>query len=410
MKKIVCLVLILSSLCLAQGFDFMNSAVKGGTRSFAMGGCFTAIDYGIDAMLGNPAGLAGMNSSEILLNGRMIVVGDMGFDDDFYEVEREQKNSYNDKINIKPYSLGIAFPLRLPESNVNITGALGYRCYYDMSSTRKREYSNYEENTVYESTEKVKGLLNVLSAGFGVQLSKQVNIGVVFNVPLFSKYETITENENLYSEAITSVKSDISGDGFFQLGTQINMHPRLSLGAAYFMGHKIKYHDREIKQKNDDDYRPYESEDSEIEHPDFWSVGFQFNALDDLLLTTEIQSFPWEDTKSRMGASYYKTGKDLRVGLEYGREIKLRFGYYTNQIPLNDDGSDFMDKYGFSGGAGFNTSSMRWDVSGVYRVLSHTSTVRTIFNPESVGEYEYKVRQFLIYASVIYTFDFGLGF
>ena len=95
MKKVGLLVtmllLVYTQVCLAQSFDeylAQKSYVapwNGGTRSFSMGGTYTAHNTGFNALLGNPAGISLDHSSRFTFGGRAIIMGTSDVEEDYYK-------------------------------------------------------------------------------------------------------------------------------------------------------------------------------------------------------------------------------------------------------------------------------------------------------------------------------------
>ncbi len=87
MKTVLCgqflLLLLLSSGVFSE--EVTNALPQtGGNRAFAMGGTYIASNQGINALFGNPAGLAISNTSEVIIGYYWQIHKTMQFDDQYY--------------------------------------------------------------------------------------------------------------------------------------------------------------------------------------------------------------------------------------------------------------------------------------------------------------------------------------
>ena len=428
MRKAFLMLVLWSVSCLAQTalnfelslYHTIAAPTLGSTRSFAMGGVFSATNSGVEALTGNPAGLVFCNGSQILASARMRMSGNDGADSDYYKVIGFQDYSRQYQPGFKLGNLGIAFPISLPENGSRIIGAIGYRSYYDLSYKQEEEFESIVGGDQYSTTYEQMGMLNVMTFGAGFQVNEQFNLGVVFNLPMFSGYELEVHQDVRFSQnsqigQTYTETADVSGNGFLHLGAMFNVTPRLVLGATYTFGHKYELNDEEWT--NTDQYgrggidtQKGDYEDIEFEVPSYWSLGASYLVSPNLLVAAELQNRPWEDFEINNYdlSSVTESGTTWRVGAELGREVKFRVGYYSDSEPLLDADKDGVSKSGFTGGLGLTSGSLNVDLGLVFQRMQYDIIYTTSYSPEPVDA-EYNETELLIYATLSYGFDFVLG-
>ncbi len=412
MKKILVVFLLTTSVTFAQIYQLLNSPVNGGTRAFAMGGCFTATNVGIESMLGNPAGLVDMSQFQVLINGRFTVTGNETYNDEYYRQVgyKDFSASYNSQF--RPLTLAIAVPFVLPKLNVNMTGAVGYRCYYDWNyDIEKNITAMRNRKSVYQIEH--RGLLNVLTMGLGMQISERVQFGILYNEPMNSKWENTTEEIFRDTKSVSGNRADIYANNFFQFGGLFHITDRFSVGAAYYTGHTLEYKNFEWKANDGIYYPPEYPYVKKYEFPQFWSLGFKADLDKRMMVSAEIQSFPWEDYKyKKYDMNFFKTPMEVHAGLEFQHGIQYRLGAYTNFFFLHRDEIEYVSRYGLTGGVGFDAGGFSFDASGVYRIVADESPVNVIIMEDGPGgfDFDYRIKEFVLYLSCIYSFDLGIGF
>ncbi len=353
-------------------------------------------------MLGNPAGLTTIDNLQIMASGRSFLGIDEGYNKEggSYSPETTTESLIDNKF----YNAAIAFPIKT-DNNKKIVGVIGYRSYYDISfktstTSEQTEFSNQRHRTL-----EYDGLLNVVTIGTGIQLDEKVKIGLLYNVPVNTKYKMVSEDIYQYIRLVGNNKilktADVSGSNFFQLGVQIRPMRRLTIGAIYIMEHSVEQKSRveignHIKAILDDKI---------LEFPYFWSVGVQYQLPSKLILTVEMQNFSWDDYLVR---TYYETGNSYHIGAEYEKILKWRLGYSTTRLPFDDSKNKPFDTYGITGGAGYTFKDLSFNLSALYRIIKSEGNEYSQYGYAVIdyGEYHYYNHDLLVYASCIYNFDF----
>ncbi len=402
MKKLLLVLFLSTSICMGKNYRFFNMQNIGGTRSYAMGGCFTASNYGIESMLGNPAGLTRVKSIQIMASGRSFISGSEDYEDHVKEGTAAPQATHETEVVHKFYNGAVAFPI-FSEMNKKIVGVVGYRNFYDLSfktniSTKYNIVPPRERQTIRE----YNGLLNVVTLGTGIQLDEKVSFGLMYNLPVNTEYRSVIEQVYPGSRRVGLYKNietaDVSGNGFFQAGVQIRPVPRLTLGAMYITSHSIEYK-RRIEKKYDienslDDY--------EKQFPRYWSVGGQYNLFDNLLFTLDVKSFDWADFYNK---DYYETGKTCHLGAEFVKFAKWRVGYYTSDLPMGISSSDPFEKHGVSAGLGYGYKGLTLNLAAVYRKLEYDAVIeQSLYDPVDADDQNYEMHDYLLLASCIYNF------
>ena len=402
---LIAMLLLLGQVCWGQE---IGAPQTGGTRAFSMGGVYTATNRGIDALSGNPGGLALLENAQFLVGGRVLLMGKADLEEDYYKDYYDLKD-YSSKFGINPklLNVGIAFPITLSGFSHKLVGAVGYRSFYDLSENEIREFEDQSDNK-YEETENERGLINVLSFGVGTTISEKYSFGLSFNLPLIKGYKYESEQEIKYTGGTTKYEEeaeyDVSGGSFIQLGGIVQVTPELSIGASYTMSHKFELEDGKYTDKEDGDVVDEgDLYDIKYESPAMYSIGFSYRVAPDFLISAELQNRPWEDVEvNGKELSNLESGSSYRFGIEYGSDVLLRAGLIMERAPIIDLDKDGVNFKGVTGGIGYKSNNIMLDVGGLY--------VFTSFDGAKVGTktYDINFNQLMVFATLIYSFEFSI--
>ncbi|MDI6791552.1 MAG: outer membrane protein transport protein [bacterium] len=387
--------------------SLVGSLSCGGNRALAMGGVYTATSQGIDALSGNPAGLSLLNKAQLSVGGQLTLWGKDDLEEDYYK-KVINVDDYSSKLGMTPelLNIGAAFPVNISKVSpkYKLAGAVGYRSFYDINSKISMEASVNSEEV--EETTKRRGLVNMLSFGLGTTILEKYSIGAALNIPLLKGFKAESESE--IKDKSTDVKTeeeeeefDISGGTCLQLGGIVQATPELSVGASYIMGHKIKFEKGKYTTKHDGKVvSEGELSNKKIDIPSHYNIGVSYKASPDLLVSAELQNRPWEDYEiDGNNLSCLESGRAYRFGLEYGSDILLRAGFVWERLPVIDADKDPVNIKTITGGLGYNSNDMAFDVAGVYAFTTY----------EEIKSYDYDIKQLIASASFKYFFDFDLG-
>ncbi len=409
MKPLTILILLLAATQVCYGQELV-APTFGSVRAFSMGGAYTASNSGFNALLGNPGGLALLNNAQFVGGGRFILMGTADLEEEYYE-EVDGLTDFSSKFGVHPKlgHAGFAFPIAMSGFADKLVGAVGYRNVYDVSE--KYIYEG-EDEFGYEGkvTETTSGFLNTLSIGLGALISETVALGASVNIPVVKGYNYLEETE-VTSSGITTTEEyererDLSGGMFIQLGGIVQVTPELALGGSYTLAHEFEFEDGTYTLKeNGTLISEGDIGDDKIEIPGMFSLGLSYRASETLLLSAEVQNRPWEDVEiDGNDLDYLESGSSYRIGFEYGDSFLLRGGFISERAPMTDVDGDPVNFTAVTGGFGFSSDAMRFDVGGMYAFTKFEVSRNLGAN------YDYIFNQLIAFASLTYFFDFGLGY
>jgi hypothetical protein len=379
-------------------FDFTPRF--GGARSVAMGYTFAATNVGVDALNGNPGGLGRISKAQLITSGRIGLVGSLGFGDEYYS---DLDYRYESQFGMLPKltNVSMIFPLELSGFESPLTGAVGYKTFYDIS----RNIDHIRKGTNASSEiYNTRGLLNHLTLGLGTVVLDKYSIGATYNFPLMSGYKESTESSSSGTMNESEQEWKVQGGGFVSLGAVAHLTPALSAGFAYFGSHEFKLTDGEWKNRNGTSVEKGDYDESiRWEMPSFYSLGVAYQFSPALLLTTDYSSRPWEKVEvDGYDWDNLEDGRLWALGFEFGEKTLFRGGYSNEIIAALDADKDPIKLKGLHLGFGVITDDLLADIAVVYKFSTYDAgTSRT--------QYEFKFEDVSLYASFIYNFDFVVG-
>ena len=380
----------------------------GSTRSMSMGGVYTATNTGIDALVGNPGGLALVTKAQLSVGGRLILLGTSSLEEDYYKDVNNYK-TYSNKFGVNPKLLnaGLLVPIKVANFSNKLVGAISYRTFYDISDKEITETKDALDNRT-EETDIYHGLINVLSLGIGTNIRDVLALGISFNVPILSGYkfegETVEKTNYATTKTENETEFDVTGGSFLQFGGIIQINSQLSVGASYLTSHKFKLKKGKSIEKEDGQIK-YETElpDERWAFPAYYNLGIAYRLAPDLLIAAEYQNRPWEDVKHDGDELYYlESGGSYRLGVEYGTDLVFRTGFVVERQSELDIDLEPVNFNGITAGMGYKTTDFILDLGGVFYFKSFDEL------KASDRYYEFHFRQLTLFASLIYSLDFSL--
>ena len=410
MKRIIyiaiAMVFILRHICLAQeNLEALDAAPKtGGTRALSMGGVYIATNQGIDALSGNPGGLALLDGIQISVTGSVQIYGKSDFDDTYYSYYIAYSSKFEPLF--KFTNIGIAVPITIPKASIKLAGAAGYRRFYDWSRRKvvEKEYDYYENGIVHsKETYKTHGLINVLSLGIGTTMSKKWSFGFSVNFPIWKNYENESEINDIYSDKIyksnTQEERNVSADCFIQLGGILQVTSKLAAGVSCLMKHGFTLQNVKRKSHYNGDVYSYEIDDkNKWEIPGTIDFGISYKLRPNLLLAADIQSRPWENIRiNDLPIDDVKNGNVYRFGLEFERKVLFRAGFSWERLPLLDADEHPVDLKNTTAGIGYQSKDFILDLGLSYKFVT--------FETQRWGEkWKYHIREFVIHTTLRHCF------
>jgi len=373
--------------------EAIDAAPKaGGTRAHSMGGVTIATNHGIDALYGNPGGLAIIKGLQISISGLGQISGASYFEEMFY---RNRKEYYD--TDFKFQSIGFALPITIPKTSIKLAWSVGYRRFYDWNRKQTVESEiNYNDGNILKTTTtyKTQGLFNVLSIGLGTNISERLYLGMSINVPCCKTYKTKLESIYRYNKSLIQEEWDVHASNLIQLGSIFQVTSRLTFGVSCLITHKFVIQNGNLKSiyNNSISYDRIDNKD-EWKIPSTIDFGISYQLKLNLLLAADIQSRPWENIRiNDLPIDDVKNGNAYRFGLEYVNRIQFRGGFALDRLPLLDTYKNPVNIKEITAGIGFQFSHVNVDFGASYKY--------TTFNAKKWGEVgDYTIREFVIYAT-----------
>ncbi len=339
-KRYIVLVIVLSIYCIrnTQGEWALDAAPKfGSTRALSMGGVTIASGAGADAFSGNPGGLARTDEIQIFTTSAVQVWG-------------KTRSDYLLKPLYQLKNGGIVFPLLPSNRNISFAGAIGYRSFYDCDRKMKSEYY----------TNASTGLVDVLSMGVGVALSKVGSFGLLFHVPVRTTYTY--QWETIYYEYEHIYEGDVSSSTIIQFGGIIDLTSKWLIGFTSLLNHNYSVDVWDIH------YPEFTLYSEKLEMVWTCDFGMAYSLKPDLLIAADIQSRPWERVRvNGQKISDMKSGNAYRIGIEWGHQPVVRAGYALDILPILDSEGDPVDMNQVAAGLGFRFSMLMIDLGLSYQ-------------------------------------------
>jgi len=355
------------------------------TRNLSMGGVYIATSRGIDALNGNPGGLALVTTSQVSIGARTRYSGKSDFSKKFYK----SRSAHSSKFvpNFKLQHIGFVLPLPSPNNSSKLVATVGYRNYYDWQrkEVRKTEWEYSGNDYIVNDSFISKGLMDVFTLGFGATITDKWSFGILLHLPVCKGLESSYKTKNIYPEEIFTTHYeenwDVSAGGFFHLGSIFKLSDRLTIGVSCPLMHRFTIHyNREYKEK--------------WKMPGTLDIGIDYRLHPNLLLAGEIQNRPWEDYRiDNLPIADVKSGNVYRLGFEYGRLIQFRGGIAIDRLPLIDVDEHGVNLKILAAGVGYQHGNWAIDSGLSYKFA-------TFHKYRWNEEWDYQIRDLVVYSTI----------
>lgn len=366
----------------------------GSHRAFAMGGAFIAFDTGVNALYGNPAGLAEGGEAEIFIGHHWQVHKTMQYEDDYYN------DSFGvTEIEYKPVQklnyIGISLVKASADSSFWFGGAVGYGPFYNWRCTRHAAsrfiYDAGEiERTLTE--EDTYGLFDVIQFGFGLSAGTRGSVGVTINTPFMPRFKTerhykweyISGNFYEINKEHDSNSDKVSTNPFLRVGGMLHVSSRISVGVLWNQSHRYEY-----------------SEEKRI-FPATVNFGVAVTPVRDLLIAVDLESRPWGKVKiNDLYLSDAESGTAWRFGLEYGTRTKIRAGYAWDILPILDMDDLAVHMQSLSCGLEHRLGRVRLDLAARRRFATYQASEHRWRISEDADDY--LIRDWVIQSGIAFV-------
>lgn len=302
MRWINCILIILlpwgTGFCQGKPQAIDAAPQIGGTRAFSMGGVYIATSQGIEALSGNPGGLARIDGIEISLQGSAQLFRKSDAEEEYYQKFLsfcKHSSRYQRAYQLK--SIGIALPVSVPNTSIKLVGAMGHHSFYSWDSKRitEKERVNRER---YKEVNEIQSLMDLFSLGIGAAISNTCFLGLSINFPTHRRYNIDMSFERMSPDHIYKYQHkeewDVAADNFVQLGSILQLTSKLAVGISCLLKHGFVIKEgREEENRNGRVSKRRIMSENRWEIPTTINFGISYRLKPGLLLAADI--LPEED-------------------------------------------------------------------------------------------------------------------
>ncbi len=399
----IALALILWEMGVCQeNLQALDAAYKAGsTRALSMGGVYIATNRGVEALVGNPGGLARINGRQLSLQGAAQIYRKSDLDEAEYKKRMgyfEYAIKYGMQYQFK--NIGLAFPISIPNTKIRLAGAVGYHTFYDWDYNRTVKSWKWDGIAHFvkeKQNRRTRGLLDVLSFGFGAAISEKGSFGISVNFPLWRRYDqTAVIMSTLYNSE-SREEWDVSADRFVQLGGLFRLTSRWAVGISALMKHGFVIENGKSENNYDGEvHRSRIDRKTQWEIPSVIDLGISCRVKANLLVACDIQSRAWENIKiNDLSLGKAKNGNAYRFGLEYGQKALFRTGFALDRLPVLDADDQPVDLKNVTAGVGLKFNRLLLDLGASYKFVT--------FEVERWNSrWDYRIRELMIHTTLTY--------
>lgn len=387
-----------------------------GARARAMGGAYTAVATGVDALVWNPAGLTEIERG-ILQADTRLSFGSGNIDQGIATFDLgAQGESPVEDFRVSPgtrftyYMVGGAAPLPLGETGkkYRLTGAAGYRRVIDRFFRQEQlvQVGSAEGfNIPLEHIDDSRGGVDAYALSLAGQPHTRLSLGLSVN--FLTNYEDAIDQQLVAFQGQEFFNQEVRnrysfGGTSYELGARVKVLPKLTVAGVLRPGYDLKFTRglgsfRLLAPPGGpvpaaDTLITASLDDATQSVPTFWSLGAAVTPLPGLLVAADFEYRPWNESEVTVhtaggpvefDSGFYQT-HSFRIGTEYtmnpdGRVVvPLRFGVRTTPTTLanvdslsadvSPDGfrtfrGDRVEGTTISGGIGIHFETVDFDVS-----------------------------------------------
>lgn len=358
MKKLLTVALLIAhNLVFASGFQINEH----NARAMGMGGAFVALANDPSAIFFNPAGLAQLKGSHLLL-GATFITPNSSFRGPAPQVTE------NKMVKQLFYPINLYGTYQLRE---DIVVGLGINNPYGLGT-------KWDENWVGRFITIESDLKTFFfSPTISYKIVEGVSVG--WGVDFAYSLVTLTRKADL-SPFVGEADVKLSGDGTgwgYRFGVLAKLTNQLSFGLSYRSEVKIKYKGtaETIGPEQLQPNLPNGDVETSLTTPQNWTFGLAFKAMPTFTLTADLQLVGWSSYKELRVDFVDPKWPDLtsprnyfdswiaRLGGEYNftKDIDLRAGIFYDKNPIRDPYLDptlpDADRLGFNFGVGYKLTN-----------------------------------------------------
>ncbi|NQT24069.1 hypothetical protein HQ585_01810 [candidate division KSB1 bacterium] len=354
----------------------------GSHRSFAMGGAYLAFDTGINALYGNPAGLAKSSQAEIIIGHYWQVYKTMQYEDAYYTTQ------YSDvSISYKPVQrinyVGVSFLKASRDSIYCFGGGIGYSSFYTWHTTR-HERRIYDDGSQTRIERDSYGNYSLIHLGIGFSIGNKSEIGITANIPFLNRTTNVTHYIDIY-EPFSTYSNTINrkeANPFLRIGATIQLTSQISLGILWNQSYWYKY-----------DFQ-------KTVLPSALNFGLAVKPVKNCLVAIDLESRPWSKVKIYDGyIGNAQSGTAWHFGVEYGKRLKTRAGYTWDILPILDAEEQPVDLQSISLGFGYRIGTVQIDLGTRYRFSTHKTNSPLWWRNTDIT-YDYLFRDLVIQSGI----------
>jgi long-subunit fatty acid transport protein len=352
-KVTILLVIAFSFTLLNADIFFTFQPEVADAKAAALGRATVLTCTSSNALFTNPAGLSFVDAKAFQLGMRWNW-GSRKSDYSYYDGENtSQETTY--ELNPKFNHFSFAIPLSMMHKRLKGTLALGYRAYYDRRYTQKwQDYvddsSGYADIGSLDYHDSYHGGFNTLSIGFGVKLIDNLRAGLSANIGILSSgyHKWEYRPADYFWDPDGTLDNSFIGN-FYNCGLIYKISDKLTFGLTYRPGFELIY---KYETYLDDNDSWIVERRTTYQIPDQFALSAKFSLKENTHLFLEYQTCHLNHYQRENNTLWVNSeeGISLHAGLEIGRIIPIRFGYFYSSLPY------YNRHYSLVGGYSFDVS------------------------------------------------------
>lgn len=371
------------------------SPVINDMRAMGMGKTEVLSTSGSNSAYINPALLAGIQSFQVQLNGRVAGGKEVSAKQNQYSF----KSDYPLVASFSGFSLANSW---FHNGYFRVAYGIGHQMMHGMNISRdiSRKWTTVNERWEVEETYRSNGGIRVLCPALAFGFGEYLAIGFSFNSALSSSFDETYDRWSKYtrtSDGFTSVyESSRKYDGYLgansaTIAAKLKVN-RLTVGFVLRseMDYKFKNINYTTVYSGTTSSGQMQNYDYIVPALNAYAISYQLS--DNFLVVGEYQTRNYSDLKehsSHLNASIYNDGYAQRLGMEYRSNhwLKIRFGLYNEAVFLFDaNQGDPNYLLGATAGIGLNIKSIIIDLALDYHQYDYKLVTTDDITAEIEGE------------------------
>jgi len=327
-------------------------------RSIGMGRTSIVNSISANCIFSNPSHLTKIEQIQFDVGARVVT----GTLEDMYRKEYYQ---FYESSLYPQYSfshIAISVPFNLPFTNIRLASGFGYGLFYDFGNNYKDSKKTDDISSSYELQN--RGGFDIYNISVGYAFNEYISSALSYRWSWDNKFHT----KQIFDNHLTRIYTTNHFSSYISLGLIFSLPAALKVGIVYspeFLWGREQYIIKHIgtgleEINSSPSYRiPRELGIGTDWNPtSYLTFAFEYDWI-------EFSKLNFDNPKNP--ASWHSNGDNKRIGIEYGKNYKIRIGYYLDSIPVSDENSiKPIVQQGITGGMGFSLFKAQFDIAVDY--------------------------------------------